>query len=408
MKKSPQCKHTEAPAIEKSKSREVFGYSPPGFSPQDGQTSYPTQLLTSNQASAHTPTGQSPAQLSSSEFGQGDEPVQMIIGNGGAENIGRLAHDKDYALAKITGLTDANFMPGAKWPSVPILYDLEFLNGSGTGFAMDNDPNYWLVDKANEASYQEKYSQTKSTLIPLRSFVLQGLADGRFILDPERRTIRPRSGGLYKDGTYPFVILADGTLQIAPTPSTGHTGLAVGNAVLMAGELSIANGKATYKSSQTGHYYTNEEEELRGIELMKTSYNWIADLRPKGFNPDGGRGLAALGLAVTGGTFGHLSKMKANFQAAKTIWEEHKGYWYIDAQMQTLKNQIVKYQQLDEEDNKVDFSEILPTLTRIVAVTGEILSDMEEAIAEALDTDEPPPFEGYDGQDPFADEDDDY
>lgn len=392
----------------------AFGFSPPGFTPQESQTTYPLPLQTlpiANKEQSDLPI-QMNQDSGSTEYNQSDEPVQMVIGNGDKANIGRLAFDRDYVIAKITGTTKASFMPGANWSSVPIIYNLQYFNNQKGGMALGSDPNYWLVKKSDEAQFKQNYSKRTSTLIPLRSAVLQGLATGTFVLDPKTNKIKPGNGGSYADGTYPFVILADKTLLIANSPSVGHTGLAKGNAVMMAGELSIKGEKATYKSCQTGHYYTTPSEEARGLDVMKARYRWIGDLQQKGLETKVGTGLAALGMVVSGGTYGHLTTMKKNFLAAKKLWDKYKTYWFVDGMMQGLKNQIVNYQREDDEEvkSKAGQAAKIKQLTRIVAVTTEMLHDMEEGIKEYLQDgdNEPAPKQlvRYDGDDPFEDSDD--
>jgi hypothetical protein len=236
----------------------------------------------------------------------GAASIQRMIGDAGEANIGRVVHDRDYVMANIQQVVPVAYMPGARWPKDPTIYDLYFYNRTSSGMALGSDPNYWLVEKSKENQYVRDYGNRVGNFIPLRSPVLQGLANGAYVLDQETNSIKPATGGEYEDGKYPFVILANGTLQIANSTWVGHTGLAQGNAVLMAGELKINGGVATYDSCQTGHYYTKPVEEERGIELMKRDYKWIRSLRPKGpFGEEIGTGLLAFGTLM-GGTYGHI------------------------------------------------------------------------------------------------------
>jgi len=340
----------------------------------------------------------------------GGEPIQRVIGDAGEANTDRVVHDRDNVVAKIKGVVAPKYL-GPKWPKDPTIYALGFYYNESGGFALGQDPNYWLVGKKEEEEAIKSHGQKAPTLIPLRSPVLQGLSNGTYVLDQDSGAIKPGIGGTYADGNYPFVILANGALSIANDTTVGHTGLAEGNAVLMAGELTITAGKATYRSCQTGHYYTTPAEEARGIEIMKASYSWIGDLSPKGpAGKDAGLGLLAFGMAPGSGTYGHQQKMKENFVQALALWKSHKkDVWVVDVLMQSLTNTVKRYTKLfDEEDDLKP--ETIKTLTGLVKITGDMLRDMKAAIDEhqrGLDVDEPRPdgLEGYDGTNPFEEED---
>jgi hypothetical protein len=336
-----------------------------------------------------------------------ENPVQRVIGNAGAANTGRMVHDRDYVLAKIKGITPPSYM-GTPWPVAPVIYNVSFVNNNETGFALGQDPNYWLVEKEKEPEFTKDHGKRAAKLIPLRSPVLQGLANGTFILNQEAGTIKPGEGGDYEDGNYPFVILADGSLSISPAQAGGHTGLSKGGAVLMAGELTIQSAKATYRSCRTGHYYTRPEEEKRGLEIMKARYSWIGDLSPKGPEAkDAPKGLAIFGL-VTPGT--STLKMEENFEAAKKLWDVHKAIWVVDVSMHTMVKTILEHKKImNEADGPID-KKTSAALVRQVEITGEILQDIKAAIEEdkqgiGRDVPRPAGLKGYDGTNPFANDD---
>ena len=335
-----------------------------------------------------------------------EPPVQRIIGDAGAANTGRVAFDKDNVIAKVQGVEPPKYL-GAAWPKDPVIYKLAFFHDNSGGFALGQDPNYFLADKEKEADYLKEYGKRTGNLIPLRSPVLQGLANGTYVLSQDTGKIKPGSGGEYADGKHSFVILTDGALSIAPDGAVGHTGLAKGNAVLMAGELMITAGKAAYHSCQTGHYYTRPNEEERGIAIMKESYSWIRDLRTKGPEGEGGlKGLAVFGAVIPGSSVLENERaMKKDFKEAKALWDKHKAIWVVDVLMQSIKETIKKHQQIFDDADELT-EKIIKELKRKVEITAEMLRDMKEAIEEhalgkGAEEKKPAELKGYDGTDPF-------
>ncbi len=55
----------------------------------------------------------------------------------------------------------------------------------------------------------------------------------------------------------------------------GHTGLSGGNAVILAGMMEIENGKAKYVGNESGHYFPQGLEEVRGIKYMMRHFPWV-------------------------------------------------------------------------------------------------------------------------------------
>src|SRR5205807_10458121 len=132
----------------------------------------------------------------------------------------------------ITAAQKATYMGGAKEPEhPPWMYAIKYFRDDGTGFVIESDPNWWLVEEGKESQYM-LYGTEKGSLIPLRSPVLQPDDSGIDYAVKDGK-MYGKSGGLLNTGKVSFIITAEGNLLIGHF----HTGLSKGNATIMAGEL---------------------------------------------------------------------------------------------------------------------------------------------------------------------------
>lgn len=194
--------------------------------------------------------------------------VQRVIGSGGLDNISRLVVSDEKTIGRIIAAERAKYMVMVGGPSYrPWIYTIQYADKS-TVMVIESDPWWWLVDKHREEEYSP-WKDNKGILIPLRSPVLQLDSPIEYVVR-DGRMYSPR-GTLLDSGKVAFVITVQGDLLIGEM----HTGLSKGFGVRMAGELMIRGGVATYYSRQTGHYFTTEEEQTRGIAYMKEYMPWI-------------------------------------------------------------------------------------------------------------------------------------
>src|SRR6185503_10410881 len=74
-----------------------------------------------------------------------------------------------------------------------------------------------------------------------------------------------------KPNVVSFVITQNGELRLG----RGHTGLSKGHTVIIAGILKIVDGVASYAGNESGHYFPEGLEEVRGIKHMHRLFPWI-------------------------------------------------------------------------------------------------------------------------------------
>ena len=152
------------------------------------------------------------------------------------------------------------------------------VDGEVEFYVVGTDP-YWRVVSDDAGGYLYKFARRENpkNMMSLKTHILQDenkidykLENGK-MFDLDGQLLNPKGESLGKPNVVSFVITQNMDLLIG----YGHTGLSKGHTVIAAGTMTIKDGVASYYGNESGHYFPQGLEEVRGIKYMHKCFPWI-------------------------------------------------------------------------------------------------------------------------------------